>query len=594
MFTLPTPDRRFYQLNEGDGVGNVYSTYGIDFQKNKGKIRPSSLMKKAIDETGTATFDQPAGAFKYYNSRYWSFTTDMFVNNSATDPTSGWAQDATAGSPSPSLGQSDMEVFKGLLLVSGTGAGSDDIYAYNGSTWSSWWKGTLGQSGLSSTGYKPLCVGPNNVLFIIDARNKVYRVDSTPTVTKTGNGTLDFSSVSQKMVCMEANSSRLWIGTIDSDGVEGTVIEWDMSANASTANRVHKIGAIGCVAIAIHNDIPYAVLTDGRIKYFNGSSFVDFEGMQFPFTTSSRILDDNTQAGYVNGGDTFMHPNGWAIIDDMVHFLVGNLVTGSDITDTYDSARKALVEMPAGIYCLDPKIGLYHRFALTKSVSSQIEEGQRSVLNTGALYASKSSTARFLCSYEYFADTAGTGKAILAYGDPAQTYNARAILTTSFFEEKDSWREIESLHKKVPSGSKIKYKYRQFASPNYPIHGDANWTSTTTFNTTDDLSNAKVGDEVTITMQKGGNTTAHIQSIELSSTVYTVTLDEAIPYVASGDTSSFSIEDFYKIGTVDSDGLDWKNLEIPSSTQSRKMQLRIELYQSANTEVELDRVTINP
>src|SRR5690606_6790176 len=98
-------------------------------------------------------------------------------------------------------------------------------------------------------------------------------------------------------------------------------------------NRIHKMGAQAVWCIAIWNDTPIAVLSNGKVKYFNGASFVDFPGAQFPIGDGQLT-------------EEFIHPNGWAIIDDLPHFLA----KGSRLTDgdTYADNVSGNWHFPAG------------------------------------------------------------------------------------------------------------------------------------------------------------------------------------------------------------------------------------------------------
>lgn len=79
----------------------------------------------------------------------------------------------------------------------------------------------------------------------------------------------------------------------------------------------------------------------------------------------------------------------------------------------------------------------------------------------------------------------------------------------------------------------------------------ATWVNNQMFTTTADISAAKVGDEVSFHSGTGSGYTAHITAISGSST-YTVTIDEAIRNSIGGETVGFVIENWEKLGTVNS------------------------------------------
>ena len=74
--------------------------------------------------------------------------------------------------------------------------------------------------------------------------------------------------------------------------------------------------------------------------------------------------------------------------------------------------------------------------------------------------------------------------------------------------------------------------------------------NTSIFTTTADLSDAKVGDEVSFHSGSGSGYIAHITSISESSGTHTVNLNEVVENVTGGDTCSFVIENWNLIGTI--------------------------------------------
>lgn len=259
-YSLPDAGGNITQLNKGEFAGDVLMTHGVDFSTEQGRILASPTLKNIFDETDDADFDNPMAAFVFYGDKWWGIS-DVLFKSATGYPDSAWAQDNVSATPSGNWKEMDGEVFDGLMLVSGTGASQDDIYAFNGTAWSSWWKGTLAQSGLDATVFKPIKEGSSGRLYILDEQTKVYNVTNAGVVTKTGNGTLDFSATTYKLICMEPSSSRMWFGGTDTARGNAVVIEWDMSLNSSTPNKIHRIkGARSVQAICIDNDTPIAVL----------------------------------------------------------------------------------------------------------------------------------------------------------------------------------------------------------------------------------------------------------------------------------------------------------------------------------------------
>jgi hypothetical protein len=80
------------------------------------------------------------------------------------------------------------------------------------------------------------------------------------------------------------------------------------------------------------------------------------------------------------------------------------------------------------------------------------------------------------------------------------------------------------------------------------VYGTANWTSTTTFVTTEDWSNVAVGDLIRVSHGYASGDYANVTAIESSSTTYTVTVDRAIG--ANTETSYVYSDNFQKEPTT--------------------------------------------
>ena len=192
MSTFEFPNKgEVTQLNNGEAFGSLHTSYGIDFSKEKGRIinSPNSLVHLSGYTTGTIT--GPVIGFAVKNSRWIGAADDVYRGGDGeiNDPSNGWAIDTSTSTPQCNYELSDVVVFNDDVLVSGI-AGAGDIYLYNGSAWSSWWQGTLAQTGLSTVQLLAMRVSPKTGrLYILNGGNKVYNVTTAGTVkTECGDG----------------------------------------------------------------------------------------------------------------------------------------------------------------------------------------------------------------------------------------------------------------------------------------------------------------------------------------------------------------------------------------------------------------------
>ena len=579
MAQLPSKERVYSQPNTGDSKGNIFATWNIDLEKNSGKMGVSNPMKKTFDSTDDATLDGYFAKILKYGLSYWAVSDEMYKTSINDDPTltASWSQDATLNTPDFGNTSTDAVVFDGLLLTMDSAGGSapdtGDIRSFDGTTWASWWVTTLGQAKLDVSETFAFEVASDGNFYTTDGGNLIHRVTPAGAVSYAGTdaGTLDFSATTHIFTCMESNSNRLWIGTENPDG-EAIVIEWDMGSQSISANRLHKVGHSRVNAIAIWNDTPIAILGDGSAKYFNGVSFVEFENkLRFPKT------DEKLQDGW-------LHKNGWAIIDNLPHFLVAPRLDTSDAGSVQLSTQNW--QFPAGIYCLEPKIGIYCKYAIGSGAST--DYGQLGVYNTGALFAKELENTKFLASYDH----GESAVPILVHEERANTLDQRAIISTTQFESgKEVWEKVETLHKKLASGDELRIYYRQFDRATNVL--DGTWADTTHFHSTDSISGVTKGDLVMVKIGNGAGTLTRVAETSSSATVNIVTVEDANTLVSAEDAGIIEIINFRKVGVIDNTTLDWHDMSIPSLTKGRKIQLLIEFRQGAGNINELDSVIIN-
>jgi hypothetical protein len=580
MFSIPDEKGRISQPNNGDSQGNIYMSYGLDLESNKGRVEVSAQVKKLINNADDVDFAGYAGSIGAYSlngstGKIFAISDGAFSAD-ITNPLGTWTQSTSGDDPSSGNTIMDSAFFDGLFLVSE----ATDIKAWNGTTWSSWWQTSKGQSALTSGARHLLCVGFDKDLAIVND-NKIYKApfDGGAPILTPDPGTLDYSETKYEATCLESTSTRYWIGTVDKTGEEAVIYEWDGSVSSTVQNKTHYLGAKAVRCIAIWNDTPIAILSDGKVKYLNGSSFVEFEtSMQFPVSDGYE-LDDN-----------FIHPNGWAIIDDLPHFLVTGRVEGSNVLT---ATKNASYRMPAGVWCLDPSIGLYHRFALGTGLSTQEDYGKMNISDVGALYSLQKTDSKFLASYEYYLDDESDKRSVLVYHDAQNTKPGRGYLMTPFaFGLRKMWKNVELWHKTLATGEKIRVYYR--SKKQEALSQSGTWASTTQFNIVGINLGIEVGHWAFIKMGNGSGQFLKVASIDESSTVTSVTFTEPNTFVSVSDKGVADFLNFKFMGEVTDTTQDYHDFAIPTTEKRRKLQFLFEFQQASGNTMELDYAIVNP
>lgn len=569
-FSLPT-DGNFAQPNSGDTKGNLYATYGIDLESKEGTIRVSEQTKTVLTDADNADFAGYAAAFVQFGGSSGKVfaVSDKAFSADVTALTGTWTEETVGDEPNSGNTIVDAVYFDSLALVSQ----ATSIRSWNGSTWSN----NFGSITLTSGTRHLMRVGADGNLYITDTGNKVYRVTPTGTVSTSGNGTLDFSATDLIITCMEPSSNRMWIGTKNNTNGDCFVIEWDMSPSSAAANKLHRVGTSQVSCIAIYNDTPVAVLRNGEVLYYNGTMFVPFPNMSFP-TPDNVLMDED-----------WLHPNGWAIIDNLPHFLVNGQIQGSG---AYDTQARSEWNMPSGVWCLDPAIGLYHRFALGSGATTQDDYGMAAISDVGALYALQDNSSKFLCSYQYFTDDGTTQRSVLAYHDLSNSRPSRGHVVTPMLQGfREMWNMVEMYHKKLVSGERIRVYYRY--ENESPVVLQGTWANTTTFNTVVTGTGIEAGDIVFIKQGVGGGQWIKVDEVSTSSTVTSLVLAEANSFATAGDKGVLEVFKFRFMGEINDTTQDYHSFNIPGEKRSRKMQFLLAFSQNASNRMEIDNVIIS-
>lgn len=593
-YSIPDQNGNILQLNKGELLGNVYMTHGVDFSTEQGRILGSPTLKNIFDEDDDSDFDNPIGSFSFYGGKWWG-VSDVLFKSATGYPDSAWAQDAIADSPSGDWKEMDSEVFDGLLLISGTGGSQDDIWAFNGSAWSSWWKGTLAQAALDTGVFKPIKEGATGRLYILDQQQKVYNVTNTGTVATSGNGTLDFSATTYKLICMEPSSSRMWFGGTDIARGHAIVVEWDMSLNSGTPNKIHILkGARSVQAICIDNDTPIAVLSTGELRGFNGSYFTPLSNGNaklpappYGYTYKGELVGTSTIS--VDSG--IIHPNGWDIVDGLPHFFFNTKIVNKAGTE-----QGGHWNAPAGVWCFDPNVGLYNRYPVARDAGT-VDYAAHNVTDHGAMTFVGSGAGEFLLSAKIYSNSASSSKSGLLLQDNERSLASRGWMATVPFQASrhDMWQNIEFLHKKLANSSdRILVKYRLNKSASLPAEANVTWTSTTVFTSTDsDFANVVAGDEIFVLRGNGAGCTSQIATISENTGTYTVTLSDPILGVSNGNTGRILVDNWKLLATISSQITDYDDFMFPFVEDSFKLWIKLEFRNAALSQIELDKMIIN-
>src|SRR3990167_5410413 len=575
-------DGKFYQTNDSEISGNIWASWNLDLESNPGRIRISPQTRMRLSNADSSLFIYPfafaSGNFDGIKTRIWAtcngvvYKTSNEIDGSGDIPdVSSWEYDTTLNSPSDlDYLISDVAEMNGTMFVST----STDIKALISGTWNtSFWQGTLGQASLfgGSNNPKALCRSFNNLL-LIGSGNTVASVDIS--------GTVDLTAMAlpraYRIIWIRSSNSIIWVGCRNIDGGKTKIFAWD--GYSENFNYDYEITGSYSLAGVIKDEIPYTINERGEFLVFNGGGFIQLT--KFPsFNSDYNFSDDNIYLASITRNSMIVH-------DNLIHILVN-----ASVNDVL------LENQLSGVWVYDPKIGLHHKYSITKAASGITDYGSPAIIRPGCLYSLPKNNGNLLigCS-SYISDLQGTASIRHAILDIKNNetdtsdkigYFITSKIQTSQVEEQ--WQKIYVLIKKLlNSTDKIYVKYRtdwqdfgELGAGQNIYAQKATWADTNTiyFNSSDSTSYISVGDEVEILAGEGAGLSANVESTD--GTLFV--LDETV--ASASGTITARISNWKKVGTdINTQGL--RNFELPIDARSTWIQFKIVCMWKGKNEIE--------
>lgn len=523
----------YLQTNRSDDLGSLWSTLNLDFQSNLGTMRVAPRLKKNTNTTDQANLGEPV-AFKYFGVFHAIAGGRIFVGGTSANDV--FTPDTATNSQTSYSALSDLQIFNGILFSTT----NTEIWSLDGAGGT--WTRRGGAAPLGSSSHMMAYFKKFNRLYVIGDATNIYSLNTAYTLVTSGDYALNLNSPNQQevLICMKATSDSIWIGAgnyLNETG-RGKIYQWD-GISAQVTNE-YILDANACMAILIHNDIPYAFDSNGALLKFNGSSFEEI----------GRLPNNNlVNVNYVVNA-SFIHPNGLlATKNNTILALVRNR--------NNDSTSSIPENLPSGVWEWSSDFGFTHKHSISYNpvASSTITDyGQNRVALTGALsngdaLSSPTGTGTILVGVNYYTDATNIVSGIFV-DDSENTIQKKGYFVTTWFNSQqieDKWARIWTVYRRfLASNDSIVLKYRLYEEE--PIEATITWTSTTTFTTTTDVTaysptatgfNGTSGGEVEIIRGTGGASCAHITSIVNNAGTYTVTLDTIITGVTGTATARF-------------------------------------------------------
>jgi hypothetical protein len=456
----------------------------------------------------------------------------------------------------------------------------------------------------STTVHKMVYFKKHNRLYYINSNSNIRSIDNNGVIETSGNYTLNPGKSIGKPSTMAVSNSYIWVAGYTYDGVDsdssvcklkGTISQWDGFSAQPTNEFI--IPTAGVLAIEIHDDIPYAIDTEGRILKYTGYSFSEVARLPIDRTLLLNATEDTI--------GRFIHFNGMsATKNNTIEILINN--TNEDASATINE------NLPSGIWELDIATNsLTHRYSATlKAITSDtvVDYGQNRVSGVGALkfntMEDNTTTGRStrLVGINYYTDatTVKSGIFVDSPYKPATDHEGqkRGYFVTTWFESPQitsNWTRLWATFKKMLNATDDKMIFKYRLDDYEPVEATITWVTQTTFTTTTDVS-AYEGFEAEIIQGTGSGACCDITDVSEDGGAYTVTIRSEVPVTAT--TAKAKFQKWIYLGEIASQTLAYGSL--PIIANDVRIQIKGILEWTGDNEftkmaiVSKDDININP
>jgi len=506
-FQIPNLEQQIRQSNRGDLMGELWESFNLDLTTSPGKILSSKKLELVLNST---ELEDAAGIHDLliYDGKYYLVTEEWtWVCSLGNDPSNiaNWVIEASIGQ---SASATTAVAFDGKLRISL----NTNIASWDGTTYDvDWWTAVASGTALT-TGHPHVTetVQSQKESFFVTDKNRVHYLEKggSPKIV-----TLDSNVVA---CCLApALSGSMWVGTYNETSGKAYVYEiyvGEVVGSTAVYRQAYPIDAQAVLAIWVVDNTPYIVTEKGTIQVFNGAGFKTIA--YFPFIFSGKELD-GVRSGLIQTSSHFrpVHPRGVKVVNDTVFLLI----------NSKDSvgANPATSRFHSGIWEFNISTSsLSHRSGFT---DSNTDYGAGVLNESGALLVLANSDA-FLLSGGGITDT---GLYVMK-DTPSQGWFVTPELNSDTIQS--AYNKITHKATTLGAGETINTLYR--TRKRATVYGEALWTASDIFVTTDDWSLVEVGDLVRVNTGYAVGEWAMISAISSSPTTYTITLNRAIGLIS--------------------------------------------------------------
>lgn len=348
-------DGRFSLPNNSDRFGNVHYVKNMNFDE-EGYLKLSPRAVSFINEADNADFNLPLAFGRASGSEFLVATAGKPFETSLSENASGGLSGAIDNGTSVPTESFDSHGiwWQNRWHVIGVQGGADDELYYRTPSTGNWTDAGLSGS-ITYQKLHPMEVFRSRAQLCIGNGNGVLQVDTSYVETTSLVIPADY-----EVNGLAYNNNIMAVATRLSDTAAGQNQEaylfiWDGST--TSANQAFGVGSDVIVAVKGYKSSFVILTRAGQLKYFNGAGFEDLASLPFYYQNITWGDSQNPEAY----GDILK------VDGDIIYININ-----ANYEDFGIKGERNIPQSPGGVYCYDPKVGLYHRYSPSISEVSRL------------------------------------------------------------------------------------------------------------------------------------------------------------------------------------------------------------------------------
>lgn len=326
-YILPSQQtKEIKQPNSSDLAGSLFVTKNINLD-TEGYMKLSAPAVAIMTNDDDSDFDN-VDALNRSDGAVFFNGGDVF-SETDIDYSTFTNRSGNTGVPSPGP-EEDVVYFNDTEVISD---GANIYYRSASTTW------TSVSTSLSATNPTSMCVFNNLNSLIVGNNNTVKLVNTSWAVS----GTVLTLAPEYIVTSVESYGDLVYIGTRHTGGGEARLFLWDGAGTTFSAS--YGVGSYGIFSVKSYGSSVALVTTLGQLLRFNGGGFDVLANLP-AYYLEEEWADANNDYSRISN-------RGMVVDGDLIYLRLDS---------SFESNRMAYnAYFPGGVWCYDPKVGLYHR-----------------------------------------------------------------------------------------------------------------------------------------------------------------------------------------------------------------------------------------